>query len=60
MLSEVEFKQLFPNDAYTNEDDSNQWKKGKLVFEKYFDTKKSKELELGKLKNGNLDNTLLY
>ncbi|TJY37154.1 alpha-2-macroglobulin family protein [Pontimicrobium aquaticum] len=50
MLSESEFKQLFPHDAYANEDDSNQWKKGKLVFEKPFDTKQSKELALGNIK----------
>ncbi len=50
MLSKNEFKQLFPHDAYANEDDSNQWKKGKLVLEKSFDTKKSKELELGNIK----------
>ncbi len=50
MLSESEFKQRFPNDAYANEDDSNQWKKGKLVFEKSFDTNTSKELALGNIK----------
>jgi uncharacterized protein YfaS (alpha-2-macroglobulin family) len=50
ILSKNEFKQLFPHDAYANEDDSNQWKKGKLVFEKYFDTEHSKELALGNIK----------
>ncbi|WP_347922633.1 carboxypeptidase-like regulatory domain-containing protein [Pontimicrobium sp. SW4] len=50
MLSESEFKQLFPHDAYTNEHDSNQWKKGTLVLEKSFDTEISKELALGKTK----------
>ncbi|MEZ4795761.1 MAG: MG2 domain-containing protein [Flavobacteriaceae bacterium] len=50
MLSKSEFKQLFPHDAYANEDDSNQWEKGTLVLEKPFDTKTSKELSLGNLK----------
>lgn len=49
VLSESEFKQLFPHDAYTNEDDSNQWEKGALVFEKSFDTGDSKELALGNI-----------
>ena len=49
-LSENEFKQLFPHDAYANEHNSNQWKKGKLVLEKSFDTETSKELALGKIK----------
>ena len=51
ILSKNEFKQLFPHDAYANEHDSNQWKKGKLVLEKSFDTETSKELALGKIKN---------
>jgi uncharacterized protein YfaS (alpha-2-macroglobulin family) len=50
MLSESAFKQLFPHDAYANEDDSNQWEKGALVFEKSFDTEDSKELPLGNIK----------
>mgnify|MGYP003636775729 CR=1 FL=1 len=50
MLSESEFKQLFPHDAYANEDDNNQWEKGTLVFEKPFNTEQSKELALGKIK----------
>jgi len=50
MLSESEFKKLFPNDAYTNEHDSNQWEKGTLVLEKSFNTETSKEFALGKIK----------
>ena len=50
MLSESEFKKLFPHDAYANEDDSNQWKKGELVFDKSFDTEQTKELTLGRIK----------
>ncbi|MGE5943127.1 MAG: alpha-2-macroglobulin family protein, partial [Flavobacteriales bacterium] len=49
-FSEEAFKNLFPHDAYKDEHDSNNWKKGDLVFEKPFDTKTSKELELGNLK----------
>ncbi|WP_406684813.1 carboxypeptidase-like regulatory domain-containing protein [Seonamhaeicola sp. MEBiC1930] len=49
-FSKEVFKNLFPNDAYFNEDDSKNWKKGKLVFEKDFNTKDSKILELGKIK----------
>ncbi|NNC51328.1 MAG: alpha-2-macroglobulin [Flaviramulus sp.] len=44
------FKKLFPFDAYLNEHDSNNWEKGKLVFEKSFDTEKSKYINLGKIK----------
>ncbi|WP_339917077.1 alpha-2-macroglobulin family protein [Yeosuana marina] len=49
-FSEEAFKNLFPHDAYTNEHDSNNWKKGNLVFEKQFNTEKSKELVLGNIK----------
>ena len=49
-LSKDNFKQLFPHEAYTNEHDSNQWEKGKLVLEKSFNTETSKELALGKIK----------
>ncbi|GGG41899.1 alpha-2-macroglobulin [Bizionia arctica] len=50
MLSKTEFKNKFPYEAYTDEDNPNDWKKGKLVFEKTFNTEKSKELELGNIK----------
>lgn len=50
-FSEEAFKNLFPHDAYTNEANANNWEKGDLVFEKSFDTKTSKELALGKIKN---------
>ncbi|MFT5214951.1 MAG: hypothetical protein ACI83H_000057 [Glaciecola sp.] len=49
-FSENGFKELFPHDAYTNEHDSNTWDKGKLVLDTSFDTEKSKELALGKMK----------
>jgi len=50
VLSEAEFKEKFPYEAYSNEDNPNNWKKGILVFEKSFNTEKSKELELGSIK----------
>jgi Bacterial Alpha-2-macroglobulin MG10 domain/CarboxypepD_reg-like domain/MG2 domain/Alpha-2-macroglobulin family/Alpha-2-macroglobulin bait region domain len=49
-FSEEAFKNLFPHEAYSDEHDSSNWKKGDLVFEKQFDTKTSKELELGNIK----------
>ncbi|HEX9600150.1 MAG TPA: carboxypeptidase-like regulatory domain-containing protein, partial [Mariniflexile sp.] len=49
-FSEEAFKNLFPHDAYTDEHESSNWKKGDLVFEKPFDTKTSKELPLGNIK----------
>ncbi len=49
-FSESEFNKLFPHDAYNDEDDSKNWKKGDLMFSEKFDTNKSKELELGNIK----------
>ncbi|WP_298495211.1 MG2 domain-containing protein [uncultured Algibacter sp.] len=49
-ISKDVFKNLFPHDAYTNEHQSSNWEKGKLVLEKSFNTKDSKTLDLGKLK----------
>ncbi|PHR74183.1 MAG: alpha-2-macroglobulin [Lutibacter sp.] len=50
-FTETEFKNLFPHDPFTDaESNENQWKKGKLVFDKTFDTDKSKELNLGTIK----------
>src|SRR5690606_29167051 len=49
-FSEEAFKNLFPYDAYNDEHDSSNWKKGDLVFEQDFDSKTSKELELGNIK----------
>lgn len=46
-----EFKTWFPNDAYDDEHDSKNWKKGNLVLNKVFNTKDSKTLKFGKLKN---------
>ncbi|WP_452222902.1 alpha-2-macroglobulin family protein [Lacinutrix chionoecetis] len=49
-FTETEFKQRFPHDAYTNEHQSENWEKGELVFDKKFDTEKSKEIALGNIK----------
>ncbi|CAM1368826.1 Alpha-2-macroglobulin family N-terminal region [Tenacibaculum sediminilitoris] len=50
-ISESEFRNLFPHDAYTSEEESPEnWKKGKQVFEQKFDTKESKEITLNNYK----------
>ncbi|WP_336065204.1 MG2 domain-containing protein [Mesoflavibacter sp. CH_XMU1404-2] len=49
-LSETEFKTLFPHDAYNNEDDSQFWDKGELVFTKEFNTENHKDVKLGNIK----------
>ncbi|WP_298555432.1 MG2 domain-containing protein [uncultured Algibacter sp.] len=49
-FTQNDFKALFPYDAYNNEHNSSNWKKGKLVLEKSFDTKDAKTLKLGKIK----------
>ena len=50
VFSEETFKTLFPHDAYKNEHIPTNWTKGALVFEKNFDTKYSKTLDLGNIK----------
>nr|WP_321237440.1 MG2 domain-containing protein [uncultured Psychroserpens sp.] len=49
-FSREEFKTLFPNEAYNNEDNSINWDKGEMVYSENFDTKTSKALELGRIK----------
>ncbi len=49
-FSEVEFKNLFPHEAFGDEDDLKNWQKGDLVFEKNFDTKNSTIVALGRTK----------
>ncbi len=55
LLSEQEFKALFPHEAYIDEGNISKWKKGTLVFEETIDTKDKTTLELNKLdwKSGN-------
>ncbi|MCL6295665.1 alpha-2-macroglobulin family protein [Jejuia spongiicola] len=50
VFTENDFKNLFPHDAYNNEQNSNNWKKGKLVFISSFNTETTKKLNLGKTK----------
>ncbi|WP_418510861.1 alpha-2-macroglobulin family protein [Corallibacter sp.] len=50
LLSETAFKNQFPHDAYQDEDNPDNWKKGLLVFEKHFDTKTSKTVALDNIK----------
>jgi len=52
-FSKDEFSKLFPHEAYQNENDMNHWEKGELVFENNFNTEKTKEVKLGKLKKWN-------
>ncbi|MGB5555605.1 MAG: MG2 domain-containing protein [Flavobacteriaceae bacterium] len=49
-FSKEEFKELFPHDAFTNEHDFTQWKKGELVWQSDFNTAESTEIKMGNLK----------
>ena len=49
-FNKTEFKNLFPNDAYSDEDDPLNWEKGELVWQTNFDTGKEKQIALGKTK----------
>ncbi|MDJ0645715.1 MAG: carboxypeptidase-like regulatory domain-containing protein [Flavobacteriaceae bacterium] len=46
VIPKDEFQQLFPNDAFSHEDNPKKWEKGALVFETQIDTEKSKEVNL--------------
>jgi len=48
-FSKEEFKNLYPHEAFGNEHDHTQWKKGKLVWQSNFDTGESTEIEMGGL-----------
>ncbi|RAJ14468.1 alpha-2-macroglobulin family protein [Olleya aquimaris] len=45
-----EFKSFFPHDAYTNEDNPENWEKGDLVLTTTFDTEQSKTIDLKNIK----------
>ncbi len=45
-MTEEEFKNYFPHEAYDNENQFQNWKKGELVFEDDFDTEKSTTTDL--------------
>jgi uncharacterized protein YfaS (alpha-2-macroglobulin family) len=48
-ISEEIFRNKFPNEAYTNENEINNWPKGALVFEENFDTSKNTKIQLKKI-----------
>lgn len=48
-ISEEIFRNKFPNEAYTNENEINNWPKGALVFEENFDTSKNTKIQLRKI-----------
>ncbi|WP_299122092.1 MG2 domain-containing protein [uncultured Tenacibaculum sp.] len=50
IIPKKEFISKFPHEAYQNEDNVYQWKKGKLVFETKFNTAKEKEVQLKNIK----------
>lgn len=52
-ISNEEFKNKFPHEAFEDEHNSNTWKKGKQVFEVSFDTEKSKTIHLENIKKWN-------
>ncbi|AUC86435.1 alpha-2-macroglobulin [Polaribacter sp. ALD11] len=51
-ISKNEFRKLFPNDPYSEEEENGgNWKKGALVFSKDFNTEDAKEIQLENMKN---------
>ena len=48
-LNEEIFRNKFPNEAYTNENEIKNWPKGALVFEANFDTSKNTKIQLKKI-----------
>lgn len=51
LISEQEFKQIFPNEPYKNELDKMNWKKDKPIVQTQFNTQNSKEIKLENTKN---------
>lgn len=49
-FTKEDFKTLFPHEAYTNEDHSENWEKGALVFEKTVTTDSLTAISLGNIK----------
>ena len=50
-ISENEFRNLFPNDAYSEDETSEEnWKKGTLIFTRKFDTENAKEIQFKNIK----------
>ncbi|NOQ70513.1 MAG: hypothetical protein GQ574_00840, partial [Crocinitomix sp.] len=49
--SESEFKDLFPDEAYANENDKEEWETDSQVFETQFDTEISKQIAVDAIEN---------
>ena len=49
-FTKEKFKQLFPYEAFEQEDDPANWEKGQMVSEYNFDTQKATEIILGNIK----------
>ena len=49
-ISEAQFLQLFPHDAFKNENKIENWEKGEMVYNESFDTTKDKTLTLKKIR----------
>jgi uncharacterized protein YfaS (alpha-2-macroglobulin family) len=50
LFSIVAFKNMFPNEAFSNEDNIVKWKKGRHVFKHDFDTSKENDITLKRTK----------
>ncbi|MGY8915588.1 MAG: alpha-2-macroglobulin family protein, partial [Flavobacteriales bacterium] len=50
-FTKEEFKELFPHDSYSNEEDPKNWEKAALVWQNAFDTAKSDKISLGHIKS---------
>ena len=51
VMTKKEFISKFPYEAYQDEQNSDTWQKGELVFEMTFDTSKEKIIPLNRIKN---------
>jgi len=49
-FTQEKFTSLFPHEAFGGQDDFRNWERGELMFSESFDTGKSKDLALGKIK----------
>ena len=54
-----DFKTRFPNEAFSNEDNVSNWKKGTLVFERDFNTTKSDKIALKNIKKWKSGNYII-
>lgn len=49
-FTQEEFKNLFPHESYSNEEDPTNWEKGAMVWRADFDTEKTDKITLGQIK----------